>query len=140
MLMRRLLVDADRLLERIALDVLDQGEVEGDERQDPAGRPGLRHGVVHLPVLVAHRRRRRAREIEEVVARRLLRLAFEVVALVEAVERGLDDAGVLAGLDLLLQPVALGPAGDVDQRGHPVERGKQLVLDRARLDVRPASG
>ena len=36
----RLHVDADCLLERIALDVLDQGEVERDERQiQPAG-PG----------------------------------------------------------------------------------------------------
>ena len=36
---RRLLVDADRLLERIALDVLDQREVERDERQDPPSGP-----------------------------------------------------------------------------------------------------
>ena len=111
----------------------------GIERHDPAGRPGLRHGVVHLPVLVAHRGRRRAREVEEVVARRLVRLAFEVVALVYAIERGFDDARVLAGLDLLLQPVALRPAGDVNKRRQPVERGEQLVLDRPRLDVsRPA--
>ena len=47
--------------------------------------------------------------------------------------------GYLPGLDLLLQLVALGTAGDVDERGHPVEGGEQLVLDRARLDVpRPA--
>ena len=103
----------------------DQGEVERDERHDPAGRPRLRHGVVHLPVLVAHRRRRRARVVEEVVARRLVRRAFEIVALVEAIERRLDDAGILAVLDLLLQPVALGAAGDVDQRRQPVERGEQ---------------
>src|SRR5262245_26149435 len=93
---------ANRLLERVALDVLHQGEVERDERQDPAGRPGLRHSVVHLPVLVADRGRRRSGEIEEVVARRLGRVAFEVVALVEPVEGGLDDTGILAGLDLLL--------------------------------------
>ena len=37
---RRLLVDADRLLEGIALDVLDQSEVERNQRHDPAGRPG----------------------------------------------------------------------------------------------------
>jgi len=45
-----------------------------------------------------------------VVARRLGRLAFKVVALIEAVEGGLDDARILAGLDLLLEIVALGPA------------------------------
>src|SRR5262245_57249156 len=99
---RRLLRGADRLFERIALDVLHQREVERRERQDPAFWAGLRHGVVHLPVLVAYRRRRRAREIEEVVARRLGRLAFEVVTLVDAIERGFDDARILATFDLLL--------------------------------------
>src|SRR5215475_3420640 len=64
---RRLLVDADRLLEGITLEVVDQGEVERDERHDPAGRPGLRHGVVHLPVLIAHCRWRCAGVIEEEV-------------------------------------------------------------------------
>ena len=116
MLMADLLVDADRLLERITLDVLHQSEVERDERHDPAGRPRLRHGVVHLPVLVAHRGRRRPREIEEVVPRRFFRRAFEIGALVEAVERRLDDAGVLAVLDLRSQTVILGAAADVDQR------------------------
>src|SRR5664279_502392 len=51
----RLLTHADRLLEWIALDVLNQGEVERDERQNPPLRPGLRHIVIHLPVLVANR-------------------------------------------------------------------------------------
>ena len=37
----RLLAQADRLLEGIALDVLDQGEVERDEGQYPALWPGL---------------------------------------------------------------------------------------------------
>jgi hypothetical protein len=37
----------------------------------------------------------------------------------------------MTGLDLLLQAVALEPAGDVDKRGSPVEGSKQLVLDRA---------
>ena len=47
--------------------------------------------------------------------------------------------GIFALLDLLFQPIALLPAGDVDQCRHPVEGGEQLVLDRARLDVaRPA--
>ncbi len=36
-----LLIDPDGLLEGIAFDVLDQGEVEGDERHDPTGRTGL---------------------------------------------------------------------------------------------------
>jgi hypothetical protein len=66
---RRFLIEANRLLERIALDVLDQGEVERDQRQEPALRPGLRHGVGHLPVLVADRRRCRTRVVEKVVAR-----------------------------------------------------------------------
>src|SRR5262249_35774044 len=80
--------------------------------------------------LVAHCGRRRAREIEEEVARRLLRSAGQVVDLVDTIERGLDDAGILAGLDLLLQSVALGPAGDLDDGGKPVQRSKQLVLHR----------
>jgi hypothetical protein len=42
-------------------------------------------------------------------------------------------------LDLLLQIISLGTTCDFDQRGQPVERGEQLVLDRTRLDVsRPA--
>ena len=44
-------------------------------------------------------------------------------------------ARVRAGLDLLLEVVALGPAGDVDEGRQPVERCEHLVLDRARLDV-----
>src|SRR6185436_35663 len=82
---------------------------------------------------------RRAREVEEVIARRLVGLALEQVALVEAIERRLDDAGVLTRLDPLLQPLALRTAGDVHQRGHPVEGGEQLVVHRTRLDdPRPA--
>ena len=72
------------------------------------------------------------------VARRIFRLAFEVVALIKAVERSLDKAGILARLDLLLQRVALGPACDVHQRGHPIEGGEHLILNRARPnDARP---
>ena len=63
-----------------------------------------------------------------------MRLTFEEVALVDAVECRLHDAGVLAGLDLLLQSVALRAAGDVDEGGHPVERGEDLVLDGAGPD------
>src|SRR5262249_11481092 len=110
------------------------------EWQDPAFRPWLRHGVIHLPILVAHRGRRCPREVEEKVACRLLRFALEIVALIDAVEGRLDDARILAGLNLLLQVVALWTAGDVNKRRDPVERGEQLVLDRARFDVaRPAN-
>src|SRR5882724_5775676 len=77
--------------------------------------------VVELPVLVTHRRRLRARVVEEHLTRRVLRRAFEIGALVDTVERRLDDAGVASGLDLLLQRVALRTAGDVDQRRQPVE-------------------
>ena len=97
---------------------------KGNERHDPAGRTGLRHVVIHLPVLVAHRRWRRAGEVEEVIARRFWRLAFEVIALVEAVERRLNDALIFAFLDFLFQRFAFGAVGDVDQRWHPVERGE----------------
>src|SRR5208337_595293 len=63
----------DSLLEGVALDVRDDGPVEVDERIGPAGRSGLSHAVVHLPVLVAHRGRRRTGIIEEVVTRRMVR-------------------------------------------------------------------
>jgi hypothetical protein len=43
--------------------------------------------------------RRGARVVVENLARRFFRLAFEEIALVEAIERGLDDARVLPGLD-----------------------------------------
>ena len=59
--------------------------------------------------------------------------------LVDAVERRFHDAGILAGLDLLLQSVALRAAGDVDEGRHPIERGEDVVLDRAGPDdARPA--
>jgi hypothetical protein len=50
------------------------------------------------------------------ITRRLFRLTFEVVTLVDTVERRLDDPGVFAGLDLFLQRVAFGATGDVDKR------------------------
>src|SRR5208337_545775 len=131
--------EADRLLEGVALDVTDEGPVIVDQGQEPSGRSPWRHRVIHLPVLVAHRGGRRAREVEEDITRRVLRRAFEIGELIEAVEPGLDDAGVLAGLDLLVQVVALGTAGDINKRGQPVEGGKHFFFDRARLDVtRPA--
>ena len=49
-------VVADRLLERIALEVEKLGPVKALRSEQPAG-PGVRHDrVIHLPVLVAHRR------------------------------------------------------------------------------------
>jgi hypothetical protein len=42
--------------------------VERHQRQDPRVCRLVRHRVVHLPVLVAHRRRRRARVVEEDIA------------------------------------------------------------------------
>src|SRR5262249_22986375 len=52
---------------------------------------------------------------------------------------GLDDARILSGLKLLLEPFALRAAGDLDEGWQPVERGEQLVLHRARPnDARPA--
>jgi hypothetical protein len=41
-------------------------------------------------------------------------------------ERRLDDPGILARLDLFLQRVALGTAGDVDEGRQPVEGGKDF--------------
>src|SRR5262245_54718460 len=128
-------INTNGLLEGISLDVLDQGHVKLSKWQDPPFWSRLRRGVVSLPVLVAHRRRRCAREVEEEIARRLLRFAFEIVTLIDAVERRLDDAGILAGLDLLLEVLTLRAAGDVDERGYPIERCEELVLDSARLDV-----
>jgi hypothetical protein len=45
-----------------------------------------------------------------VIAGGLVRVAFQIVALVKAIERRLDDARVLSGLELLLEPVAFGAA------------------------------
>src|SRR5262249_56932084 len=95
--------------------------------------------VAQLLVLVAGRRWRRPGEVEEDVARRFCRAAFEIVALIKAIERGLDDARILTGLDLLLEPVAFRSASDIDKRRHPVEGSEQLAEDRAWLDMaRPA--
>jgi hypothetical protein len=62
----------------------------------------------------------RAGVVEEDLARRFVR-AFEIGALIHAVERGLDDAGIASSLDLLLQRVAFRAARDVDQSRQPVE-------------------
>src|SRR5262249_57366058 len=70
-----LLGDANGLLKWIASDVVHQGEVERDERQDPALCSWLGHGVVHLPVLVADRRGCRAGEVVEDLSRRFVGLS-----------------------------------------------------------------
>jgi hypothetical protein len=44
------------------------------------------------------------------------------VGLVDTIERGLDNAGIITLLDLIFQPVAFWAAGDFNERGQPVER------------------
>src|SRR5882757_6431607 len=62
---QRLGVGANRLLERITLNVGDLGPVKGLGPKQPAG-PGVRyHRVVELPVLVAHSGRLRTGVVEE---------------------------------------------------------------------------
>ena len=62
---------------------------------DEARRGFGRDREIHLPVLVAHRRRVRAGIVEEGIARRLFRTSREVLGLVDAIERGLDDARIV---------------------------------------------
>jgi hypothetical protein len=64
-----------------------------DPRGDEARRGFGRDREIHLPILVAHRRRVRAGIVEEGIARRLLRPAGQIIDLVHAVERRLHDAG-----------------------------------------------
>ena len=98
-----------------------------------------RHREVDLPVLVAHCRRHRATIVEERIACRCRRLAGQIVKLVHPVEFGLDDAGIIASHDLLVEVVAFGPAGDLDEGWHPVVRREHFVQDGAWLDFsRPA--
>ena len=132
---------ARRRLERIALDVDDLGPVIRQRACDEASRVVGHHREVDLPVLVAHRRRVGTGVVEEDVARRLFRLARQIVDLVDAVERRLDDARDTCPASIcFVQPVALGAAGDVNERRQPVERGEDVVEDRARLDdARPAN-
>ena len=93
--------------ERIPLDVVHKAPVIRHGPNQSVGGIGRRHhGVIEFPVFVAHRRRLGSRIVEEGVARRLVALTLQVVALVNAIQRCLDDARVLAGLDLLLEPVA----------------------------------
>src|SRR5206468_10704245 len=78
----RLLPLAHPRLEWIALEVHHAGyELGLDSRDDEARRGFGRDREVHLPVLVAHRRRVLAGIVEEGIARRLLRTSREVLGL-----------------------------------------------------------
>jgi hypothetical protein len=77
-----------------------------DERQKPPLGARLRTIVDELLVFVAHRGELRAGVVEEQVTRRVFRLARQEFSLVYPVERGFDEAGVLARFDLRLQPIA----------------------------------
>src|SRR5882724_7530282 len=136
----RLFLVAPRHLEWIALEVYHAGcELGLDSRGEEARRGFGRDREIHLPILVAHRRRVAAGIVEEGVARRLLRFAGQIVDLVHAIELGLDDAWIGAGHDPLVQRIALVSARDLDERGEPVERREDVVLDGPGLDdARPA--
>src|SRR5262245_33153792 len=113
---------AYRNLEWIALEVDNAGHELGLDSRDVETSGGFgRDREIQLPVLVAHCRRAGAGIVEEGVARGLFGLSQQVVGLIDTVECGSDDAGILAGLNLLFQSVALGTAGDVDERRQPVE-------------------
>ena len=101
--------ETDGPLEGIPLDVVDQRPMEGMDPHQTTGRGLGCHREVDLPVLVAHCRRNRASVVEERIARRFLRLAGQIVELVDPLELGLDDAGIFARHDLLVEVVALGP-------------------------------
>ena len=68
----------------------------------------------------------RAHIVEEDFVVRSIR-AFEIGALVDAIERGPDDAGVASGFDLL-QRVALG-LGECRPASQPVECRHHLGLE-----------
>src|SRR6201999_4246142 len=72
--------------------------------------------------------------IEKVIAIRVFRLSGEVVGLVDTIQRSFDYAFIGAFLDLLLQLVALGTTGDINERRHPVQRREYLFKNGARLD------
>ena len=122
-------------LERITLDVDDLGPCIRKRARDEAGGVVADHREVNLPVVVPHCRRPRTRVVVEDVACRLRRLARQIVDLVVAVEHRLDDAGIFAGLDLLVQLVALRSARNLNERRHPVEGREDVVEDRAGLNV-----
>src|SRR5262245_49358051 len=131
---------AYRNLEWIALEVDNAGHELGLDSRDIEANGGFgRDREIQFPVLVAYRRRARAGIVEVGIARGLFRTPREVLGLVDAIERRSHDAGILAGLDLLLERVALGSAGNVDERRQPVERGEDLLLDGPGPDdTRPA--
>src|SRR5258708_1982499 len=84
----RLFLLAHSRLEWIALEVYHAGcELGLDSRGDEARRGFGRDREIHLPILVAHRRRAAAGIATEGVSRGLLGLFLQVVALIDAVER-----------------------------------------------------
>ena len=104
--------------------MLAMGPVVGEGSEQPAGPCIRHHRVVHFPVLIAYRRWLRSGVIEKHVTRRSFSSAFEIVALIDSVESGLDDAGIASGLDLFLQRIAFGTSGDIDERRQPVKSGE----------------
>src|SRR6266566_1612015 len=99
----RLFLLAHRRLEWIALEVYHAGcELGLDSRDVEAQRGFGRDREIHLPILVAHRRRMGAGIVEEGVARRLCRLARQVVNLVNTVQGRLGDAFIGPFFDLRL--------------------------------------
>src|SRR5262245_65637138 len=98
------------LLEWIALEVRHGGHELGLDSGEREARGSFgRDREIHLPVLVAHCRRARAGIVEEDVARGFLRIAGQIVELVDAVELRLDDTRVAALLDLVILRVAVRP-------------------------------
>src|SRR6266536_6487618 len=97
------LAAAHRRLEWIALEVYHAGcELRLDSRDVEARRGFGRDREIHLPILVAHRRRMGAGIVEEGVARGLVGLARQVVNLVNTVQGRLDDAFIGPFFDLRL--------------------------------------
>src|SRR5262245_40674717 len=83
------------LLEWIALEVGHACHELGlDSRNIEASGSFGGNREIHLPVFVAYGRRFRAGIVEEGVSRRLVRLACQIVNLVDAVQRRLDDAPI----------------------------------------------
>src|SRR5262249_23508086 len=131
----RLFPIAPTRLEWIALEVDDARHelVLGSRNEAPGAF--VRDRENQLPVFVAHGRRRRAVVVEEGVARGLVRLARQVVDLVNAVERRFDDSLVGTFFDLRLQIVPFRSPGDFYERRQPIERREDIAVDRSRFDV-----
>ena len=108
-----------RLLERVALEIVHQREVIRMSGIEPS-RAALAASIVdELPVLPAHRGELGAGVVEEEVARRMSVLPVSEVRLVDAVERGLDEARIRPRLDLLLQAIARRASGQLDVTSAP---------------------